>query len=180
MLALTGLRASEVAGLVWGDVDLVDGLLNVRKQLAPSSAGVGPRRVKLKSRASQRVVPLVDRAQDALLDQLQSEQAAGRGADTDYVFCTRSGRPLDRTRISERGVARAAEKAGLGRVTAQVLRRSVATATAHAHVPVVVAAALTGHSAEVYNRHYARPFRDAEEREMVRDALASIGFGQRS
>jgi len=44
---------------------------------------------------------------------------------------------------------------------------------------VVVAAVITGHSPEVYSRHNARPFRDAEEREMVRDALAPIGFGQR-
>jgi hypothetical protein len=34
-------------------------------------------------------------------------------------------------------------KAGLGHVTAQTLRRSVATATAHAKLPVVVAAAIT-------------------------------------
>jgi hypothetical protein len=53
----------------------------------------------------------------------------------------------------------------------------VATATAHARVPVVVAAAMTGHSPAVYAEHYARPFRDAEERENVRKSLASIGFG---
>ena len=57
------------------------------------------------------------------------------------------------------------------------LRRSVATATAHAQVPVVVAAAMTGHSPAVYSAHYARPFRDAEEREKVRNSLAAIGFG---
>jgi hypothetical protein len=54
---------------------------------------------------------------------------------------------------------------------------SVATATAHAKVPVVVAAAMTGHSPAVYSEHYARPFRDAEERQKVRNSLASIGFG---
>ncbi len=41
----------------------------------------------------------------------------------------------------------------------------------------VVAAAMTGHSPAVYSAHYARPFRDAEEREKVRNSLASIGFG---
>lgn len=53
----------------------------------------------------------------------------------------------------------------------------MATATAHARVPVVIAAALTGHSPQVYDAHYAKPFRDAEEREKVRNSLASIGFG---
>jgi hypothetical protein len=57
------------------------------------------------------------------------------------------------------------------------LRRSVATATAHARLPVVVAAAMTGHSQQVYDKHYAKPFRDAEERARVRESLASIGFG---
>ncbi len=69
-------------------------------------------------------------------------------------------------------------KAGLGsRVGPQVLRRSVATATAHARIPVVIAAAMTGHSPAVYNEHYAKPFHDEEERENLRQSLASIGFG---
>jgi len=34
-----------------------------------------------------------------------------------------------------------------------VLRRSVATLTAHARVPTVIAAAMTGHSPRVYDEH---------------------------
>jgi hypothetical protein len=68
------------------------------------------------------------------------------------------------SRIAKRGVRRAATNAGLGNVGPQVLRRSVATATAHAKLPVVVAAAMTGHSPQVYDTHYAKPFRDVEER----------------
>jgi hypothetical protein len=44
-------------------------------------------------------------------------------------------------------------------------------------LPVVVAAAITGHSKQVYDAHYAKPFRDSEERDRVRESLASIGFG---
>ena len=124
-----------------------------------------------------RDVPLLDRAYEALVAQLQVEQDKGLGGDTDYVFTSETGRPIDRHRLSKRGVTRAAERAGLGHVTAQTLRRSVATATAHARLPVVVAAAMTGHSKQVYDAHYAKPFRDAEERERVRKSLASIGFG---
>jgi integrase len=122
-------------------------------------------------------VPLLDRAYAALLAQLDVEQGKGLGRESDFVFTSATGRPLDRHRISQRGVTRAAEKAGLGHVTAQTLRRSVATATAHAKLPVVVAAAITGHSKRVYDTHYAKPFRDAEERDRVRESLASIGFG---
>jgi len=124
-----------------------------------------------------REVPLLDRVYEALVAQLRDEQAKGLGSESDYVFTSLTGRPLGRDRLSKRGVLGAARRAGLGHVTAQTLRRSVATATAHAQVPVVVAAALTGHSPAVYSAHYARPFRDAEEREKVRKSLAAIGFG---
>jgi hypothetical protein len=36
---------------------------------------------------------------------------------------------------------------------------------------------MTGYSKQVYDAHYAKPFRDAEERDRVRQVLASIGFG---
>ena len=55
--------------------------------------------------------------------------------------------------------------------------RVQARSPAQAKVPVVIAVAMIGHSPEVYNAHYARPFRGAEEREKVRNSLASIGFG---
>jgi integrase len=177
VLAYSGLRLSELAGLIWDDVDLVDRVIRVRKQLAPLTRGDVPVRVKTKSRASIRDVPLVDRAYDALLAQLKTEQAKGLGKENDFVFTSQTGRPMGASRIAKRGVRRAASKAGLGNVGPQVLRRSVATATAHAGVPSVVAAAMTGHSPQVYDTHYARPFKDEEERARVRESLASIGFG---
>jgi integrase len=178
VLAFTGLRLSELAGLVWADVDLVERVVHVRKQLAPLRRGEEPKRVKPKSKASVRDVPLVDRAYGALLAQLESEQARGLAGDADFVFTSDTGRPLGAHRIAKRGVQRAALQAGLGEgVGPQVLRRSVATATAHAKLPVVVAAAMTGHSQAVYDTHYAKPFRDADERARVRESLASIGFG---
>jgi integrase len=175
--AYTGLRASEVCGLVWEDVSLLDGTVTVRAQLAKHSRGETPRRTsRLKSKASRREVPLVERAAEALRAQYERERKAGRGEDGDWVFATASGRPIDRHRLRTATI-NAATKARLGHVTPQVLRRSVATATAHAKLPVVVASALTGHSPQVYDKHYAKPFRDAEERAKVRESLASIGFG---
>jgi integrase len=177
VLAYAGLRASELCGLTWEDVDLIDKVVSVNKQLAPLRRGQEPERVKPKSRASVREVLLLDRAYEALVAQLEIEQAKGLGNESDFCFTSQTGRPLGRDRLSKRGVAAAARKAGIGHVTAQDLRRSVASATAHARLPVVVAARLTGHSQQVYSLHYARPFEDAHERERVRNSLASIGFG---
>jgi integrase len=178
VLAYTGLRVSEAAGLTWDDVDLVERVIHVRKQLAPLRIGAEPQRVQLKSRASLRDVPLLDEAYEALIAQLRSEQTKGLGAKSDFVFTSETGRPLGRERIAKRGVRRAAKRAGLGDVTPQVLRRSVATLTAHARVPTVIAAAMTGHSPRVYDEHYAKPFRDAEERAKIRESLASVGLGR--
>ena len=36
---------------------------------------------------------------------------------------------------------------------------------------------MTGHSPAVYDKHYAKPFRDEQERAKVRESLANIGFG---
>jgi hypothetical protein len=41
----------------------------------------------------------------------------------------------------------------------------------------VIGAALTGLSRETYDKHYVRPFQDAAERVLVREALTKIGFG---
>ena len=133
--------------------------------------------MQLKSRASLRDVPVLDEGYEALIAQLRLEQAKGLGAESDFVFTSETGRPLGRERIAKRGVTRAARQAGLGHVTPQVLRRSVATLTAHARVPTVIAAAMTGHSPRVYDEHYAKPFRDAEERNRIRESLASVGLG---
>ena len=110
VLAYSGLRVSEAAGLTWADVDLVERVLHVRKQLAPLRLGEEPRRVRTKSHASVRAVPLLDRAYDALLAQLESEQAKGLGAEGDFMFTSATGRPLDRHRLSKRGVMSGGEE----------------------------------------------------------------------
>ena len=178
MTGYCGLRASEVAGLVWEDISFVDGCVHVRAQLAPGKSGEQPRRVKLKSAASYRTVVLLDRAADALLDQLKREQEKGLGRDTDFVFTNDMGKPYSRNQISK-GIARAARRAGLGKVGAQVLRRSAATLRAYAGVPKHVAAKEMGHTPTVFERSYAKVYEDAQDMEETRTRLATIGFGVR-
>lgn len=121
-------------------------------------------------------VPLLDRVYEALVAQLRDEQSKGLGSEPDYVFTSLTGRPLGRGRLSKRGVLGAASgPSGMSthrRFAVRWQRR-----LRMPQVPVVVAAAMTGHSPGVYSAHYARPFRDAEEREKVWKSLAAIGFG---
>jgi integrase len=55
----TGLRVSELLGLIWDDVDFAAGLVHVRAQLSRAHRGEPARRVAPKTAASVRDVPLV-------------------------------------------------------------------------------------------------------------------------
>jgi len=177
VLAYTGLRLSEALGLRWGDIDFVEGELHVRGQLQPAKRNRPARWVLLlKSAASARTVPLFPAVTAALVERLSDEQAAGRGADTDLVFCTGTGRPLGHRNVALRGVEKAALRAGLGKVTPQDLRRSFCSLAGRRGVDPVEAAQITGHSPAVWARFYARSFGKAQ-RDEARDRLLGYGFG---
>jgi integrase len=177
VLAYTGLRLSEALGLRWGAIDFVEGELHVRGQLQPAKRGRPARWVSLlKSAASARTVPLFPAVTAALVEQLSDEQAAGHGADTDLVFCTRTGRPLGHRNVALRGVEKAASRAGLGKVTPHDLRRSFCSLAGRRGVDPVEAAQITGHSPAVWARFYARSFGKAQ-RDEARDRLLQYGFG---
>jgi integrase len=57
VMAYSGLRVSELAGLTWADIDLVDRVVSMDRQLTPLRRGEVPKRVRPKSRASVREVP---------------------------------------------------------------------------------------------------------------------------
>jgi integrase len=177
LLAYTGLRLSEALGLRWCDIDLVEGELHVCGQLQPASGDRPARWVPLlKSAARARIVPLFPAVATVLVDQLAAEQAAGRGADTDLVFCSRTGRPLAHRNVAQRSVGGAASRAGLGKVTPQDLRRSFCSLAGRRGVDPIEAAQITGHSPAVWARFYARSFGKAQ-RDEARDRLLKHGFG---
>src|SRR5262249_36984658 len=112
----------------------------------------------------------------ALVEQLADEQTACRGADTDLVFCSRTGRPLVHRNVAQRGVENAASRAGLAKVTPHDLRRSFCSLAGRRGVDPVEAAQITGHSPAVWARFYARSFGKAQ-RDEARDRLLEYGFG---
>jgi integrase len=88
----SGLRASELRGLRWQDVDLDAGLIHVR-QPADAWGTIG----SPKSKAGTRDVPLVPLAVNALR-QWRLQSTPGR----DLVFCTRSGKPYALTNVRKK------------------------------------------------------------------------------
>jgi hypothetical protein len=94
----------------------------------------------------------------------------------ELVLRTRRGTPLSRHNAA-RTIRDAAERAPLGHVTSQVLRRTTGTALSEARVPVAASAAIMGHSLEVFHGSYVKAHRDGIERDLARDALVELGLG---
>jgi integrase len=175
LLAYTGLRVSEVLGLRWADVDFVEGEMRVRSQLLPARKDRPARLAPLKTKASERDVPMFPAVENALAELLERELAAGRGQEADLVFATRSGKPLSLRNVA-RAVEEAATSAGLERATPHDLRRSFCSLAGRRGVDPIEAAQITGHSPAVWARFYARSFGKAQ-REEARRRMLEHGFG---
>jgi integrase len=89
----TGLRASELRGLTWADLDLDGGQLHVR-QRADIWGHMGPP----KSKAGRRSVPLAP----AVINALREWRRACPKGDADLVFPNDRGRPLNHANFVKR------------------------------------------------------------------------------
>jgi len=100
----TGLRASELRGLRWGDVDLDRATLTVR-QRADRWGTIG----SPKSKAGRREVPLAPMAANAL----KEWRLACPKGDADLVFPTSQGRPRAINTIHTHGLVPLQQAAGI-------------------------------------------------------------------
>jgi integrase len=158
LVAATGLRRAEAAGLTWDRVDLDAGMLTVDRQLdyySPTTTAWSPTKT-----ANARHVVLTD----TTVAQLRAHRAAqpvtqitGDG----LVFAQSDGSPWPRTALVHawRRAAAALEDAGTplpeGARGWHVLRHSLASRLVERGVPVAEAAEMLGHSPEMLMRTYA-------------------------
>lgn len=106
----TGLRISELLGLIWDDIDFASGLVHLRAQLSRARRGEPARRVPPKTPASVRDIPLVVQLSRLLAAHKLTTPFA---APTDWVFATSNGTPFGHRNVARRCLTRAAERAGL-------------------------------------------------------------------
>ncbi|MGE3707053.1 MAG: tyrosine-type recombinase/integrase, partial [Vicinamibacterales bacterium] len=111
-----GLRLGEVLGLQWADIDLRQGSLTVRRAL--QTVGRVRQLADLKSKQSNRTIALpavvVKTLERHKVAQAERRLAAGPTWEvTDFVFTTRTGRPLDGT-LTTRDLKRIAAKVWVG------------------------------------------------------------------
>jgi integrase len=97
LLVQTGLRRGEALGVRWQDIDLDKGKLSVRQTV--ERLGNGPHIQTPKSPSAYRTITLFPESVAALrahrARQLERRLRAMEWEDTDLVFCTPTGGPLD-------------------------------------------------------------------------------------
>lgn len=99
-----GLRPSEALGLKWGDIDFAAGTLRVERVLERRGSTWSFKDPK--SRTSRRTIPLPRVCAEQLMAhrhrQFFERRTADVWEDSDLVFCTPTGTPLDRSEVSRR------------------------------------------------------------------------------
>jgi integrase len=149
VLALhTGLRLGELSGLRWADVDLEEGLLQVRFQLQRIEGTL--QLVEPKTRRSRRTVYLSREAVASLAGHRERqsgerEQAGAGPWEHDLVFTNANGSPLDKKHV-HRGFMKVLKRAGLPKMRFHDLRHTCASLLLAQNVHPKVVQELLGHS----------------------------------
>jgi integrase len=148
LLILYGLRRGEVLGLRWQDIDFEAGTISIEQQVqrVGGEMHVGP----VKTRAGHRNLPLLKLARQALEAQAvkQARYRADMGSawpDTDLVFTTRTGRPIE-PRNLVRSFRRICETKHVRLIKVHHIRHTVASLLKALGVPARDAQVILGHS----------------------------------
>jgi integrase len=160
----TGLRLGELLGLQWQDVD--GNVLHVRRQWALVGEVTEP-----KTRKGLRRVPL----SPDLVALLRRHRMASRfSQETDFVFASRAGTPLQHRNVQRRGFELARDKAKLPEtLTFHDLRHAFASLAAHRGVPLTVLSEVLGHAdTSITQRVYTHLYGREQAEEAFRAAMA--------
>ena len=170
LVAFTGLRRGEVAGLRWKDLDLDRGLLRVAQQLQLLGGELSF--VPPKTRSGLRTVTLDQGTVLVLKQHLRRQQEerlvwAEAYREHDLVFAWEDGAPLTPDHIFRR-FQRLAAAAKLPRIRLHDLRHTSASLALAAGVPMKVVSDRLGHSsttitADLYTHVVPAVARDAAE-----------------
>ncbi len=191
----TGLRRGELVGLQWGDVDLLERVLYIRRSIGnyddPNELAEGDEedsRLTTKTEAGERLVPILDGAQEAL-EALYA--AAVDTGDNAPVFATierkrgrdgvvrPTGRPLS-PRMVTRVFRRYADRAELpGTIRLHDLRHTAITNAISQGEDILLVAAFAGHAktsttVDVYSHLLPKRAHEAARRMRSVSPAASI------
>jgi integrase len=163
----TGMRMSEVLGLVWSDLDLSDRpAVNVTAQLSRTGE-----RAPLKTRNSKRRVLITSELAAAL----KAHKLASRySADDDFVFASKRGAGRNYSNVA-RDLAATVERAGLDDgVTFHWFRHTFASRLIAAGWPVTDVASMVGDTVPTLTKVYAHAFDMAAREDDRREQLGRL------
>jgi len=137
LIAATALGVGELLAVRWRALDLKVGTLAVRESV------YGGQFQRPKTHKSRRTIPLGPHAITSLK---AHRDRSTRKTDDDLVFPNKSGEPLRESKLLERVLQPAAERAGLGRVTWHQFRHIHSSLLNDLRVPVKIAQEQLGHA----------------------------------
>ena len=142
LLLTAGLRIGEALGLEWGDLDLDQGRLSVRRSLIEVNGYVelGP----TKTAGSRRLVTLGPVAVRALRERRRQADAETHGSK--LVFPTLAGTPLRRSNLRRSHFVPICERAGIEGLRIHDLRHSMTSLALLGGVSAKVVSERLGHS----------------------------------
>jgi integrase len=173
----TGLRISELLGLIWSDLDLHEGMLRVLAQLSLASRGRPARRVPPKTHAASRQIPLPPQLVSLLCEHKNASEFRTAG---DWVFATSRGTPRSQRNV-HRLLADTVCRAGLEqsvRLRFHDLRHTYAShLILDVGLDVVQVSRLLGHASPVTTlRVYAHMFDYARHTAELRKRMTASTF----
>jgi integrase len=177
LLATTGMRRGEVAGLRWSTVDLDAATLTIR-YTATMVGGLVIDQDSAKTDAGERTIALDPATVDALREHRRAQRedrlAVGElWTESGRVFVDQLGRPV-RPDVLLRRVRHHADAAGLPPVTVHQLRHSYATAALRAGVPVEVLSKRLGHASIAITLDTYRHVQEGEDQAAAALAAGAI------
>jgi integrase len=176
---LTGMRLSELLGLIWDDIDLIRGSVRVRAQLSRARTDAPGRRVAPKTPPAARDIPLAPQLATVLREHRSGSPYRAGG---DWVFSTRKGTPLSQRNVQRSALTRATRVPGLddpgGGLRFHDLRHTFAShLIIDLHLDVVQVSRILGHaSVSTTLDVYAHLFDEARHAADIRARMAVSAF----
>ena len=131
----TGLRRGELLGLKWEDVDLQNGIIHVRRQVARVDGEV--KELPLKTKNAYRNISISSDAV-AMLTEMEAHRSS------DYVFPSSTGGPISPDSVNNM-LHRVLKRAGLPSIRFHDLRHTFATLALQNGVDIKTVSGMLGH-----------------------------------
>jgi integrase len=157
------MRQGEVLGLKWGDVDLENGVIHLRRTLSRNKGRLLLREAK--TRRSRRTVNLTEPAIQALRRHLQRqleemEHLSDLYKDQGLIFTTQVGTIINPSNLRQRSFTPLLQKGELPNIRFHDLRHTCATLLL-GHATVAITLDTYSHFIPAMGTHTARAMEDA-------------------